>query len=586
MPAQTNTADAPPPPGAVGPLTRGLAVLRELAARADGRASLGDLVHATGLARSTVGRVAATLACIGYARLEGRDVVLTPRLTELGNAYLASTGLSDSLAPMANALADALDESVSLAVPDRDGVRFIHQALRRRTMALAFRIGDLVPVERTAAGALFATEWDAAQWHAWRDRRDSDPLDEGFPAVPPPHHDDARAGFQQRARAADEAGWSLDDQFIEPGLVAVAVPVRDADGRAVCALSAVSHTSRHSADSLSAAALTALRDTAAAMQACHTDARSAARSAAEAHPDVAPAGTPGPLRAARLRASKRELGRDFVESFARGLAVITAFDPAVSRIRPPAALTLTSAADATDLPRATARRALITLEHLGYATHRNGLFRLTPRVLDLGFAHLSGLTLPDIAQPHLVELAGQVHESASMAVLADDDVQYIARAPTVRITSVAVTVGTRFPAYATSLGRVLLAGLPNDEREKHLARLEPVALTRHTVTSKQRLAKLLDTTRDRGFAVVDEELEEGLRSLAVPVRDPSGRTIAAVNVSMHASRRSTAQAESELLPALREAAARIEADLAAASRYGRGAAQESRQHTPKPSHRQ
>lgn len=585
--------DASPPTEAVGPLTRGLAVLRAVAT-ADGRASLGDLVRATGLARSTVDRVAATVARIGYARLDGRDVVLTPRLLELGNAYLASTGLPDRLGDLADGLADALDESVSLAVPDADGVRFVHQAIRRRTMALAFRIGDLVPAERAAPGALFAVEWDDAAWAAWRRRRERDPGDADFPAVPPPRGGVPAETFADRAAAARDAGWSQDDQFIEAGLVAVAVPVRDADGRTVCALSVVSHTSRHDVASLREAALGELLATAGTMrgrlaapasrtdptgpagptgpaEAAEAGTADSARATERAAP-VPPADA-APAVAAVLRASKRELGPEFVESFARGLAVIPAFDPKVSeRARDaasdcPVALPLTAVAEATGLPRATARRALITLEHLGYASHDGGLYRLTPRVLDLGFAHLSGLTLPGITEPHLVELVGRVHESASMAVLADDDVQYIARVPTVRIMSVAISVGTRFPAYATSLGRVLLADLPEREREACLARVEPVALTRHTVTSRTRLAEILADTAACGFSLVDEELEEGLRSIAVPVRDGAGRAVAAVNVSMHASRRSPAEAESELLPPLRTAAAAIEADLAAAMRF-------------------
>ncbi|MEU8134851.1 IclR family transcriptional regulator domain-containing protein [Streptodolium elevatio] len=593
---QADTTDEPPTE-AVGPLTRGLAVLRAVAA-ADGRASLGDLVRATGLARSTVDRVAATVARIGYARLDGRDVVLTPRLMELGNAYLSATGLPARLGGLADELADALDESVSLAVPDADGVRFVHQAIRRRTMALAFRIGDLVPAERAAPGPLFAAEWDDAAWRAWRRRRERDPDDAGFPAVPPPRGTAPVETFADRATAAGDAGWAQDDQFIEAGLVAVAVPVRDAAGRTVCALSVVSHTSRHDVASLREATLDALLVTAEAMRARlaapvrATEPAGPIAPAGAADPvapaansadpgDAGPAtstatggsGDPAPAVAAVLRASKRELGPEFVESFARGLAVIPAFDPEVSaRARDaaagrPVALPLTAVAEATGLPRATARRALITLEHLGYASHDNGLFRLTPRVLDLGFAHLSGLTLPGITEPHLVELVGKVHESASMAVLTDDDVQYIARVPTVRIMSVAISVGTRFPAYATSLGRVLLADLPEHERIARLARVEPVALTRHTVTSRTRLAAILVDTAERGFALVDEELEEGLRSIAVPVRDASGRAVAAVNVSMHASRRSPAEAEAALLPPLRAAAAAIEADLVAATRF-------------------
>ncbi len=344
----------------------------------------------------------------------------------------------------------------------------------------------------------------------------------------------------------------------------MAVPVRGPDGRTLCALSVVSHTSRHDVASLRDAALDELLATAAEM---------GKRLAPGATPPTAPPHTdPAPAVAAVLRASKRELGPEFVESFARGLAVIAAFDPTATEHahaagKFPVALSLTAVAEATGLPRATARRALITLQYLGYATHDDGLFRLTPRVLDLGFAHLSGLTLPALTTPHLAELVGKVQESASMAVLADDDVQYIARVPTVRIMSVAISVGTRFPAYATSLGRVLLADLPEDERTARLARIEPAALTRRTVTSRTRLAEILSETAERGFALVDEELEEGLRSLAVPVRDATGHVVAAVNVSMHASRRTPAEAEAELLPALRAAAAAIEADLTAATRY-------------------
>ena len=152
---------------------------------AGGTLSLSALERATGLARSTVDRVTATLARMGDVRLDGRDAALAPRLMELGNAYLAALRLPALLDAHADVLADELDESVSLAVADRDGIRFIHQATRRRAMSLSFRIGDLLPAERTAPGALFATEWTDADWRAWRERRTADPEDRGFPAVPP-----------------------------------------------------------------------------------------------------------------------------------------------------------------------------------------------------------------------------------------------------------------------------------------------------------------------------------------------------------------------------------------------------------------
>lgn len=544
------TAAAPPPQEAVGPLVRGLAVLRRLAA-SDGRCSVGDLVRATGLARSTVDRVVSTLVRTGYLRVEGRDAVVAPRLMELANAYLAGSRYPDLLGPLADTLADGLDESVSIAVPDGDGIRFVHQATRRRAMSLTFRIGDQLPAERGAPGALFAGRWDDAGWERWRRRRAEDPLDTGFPALPR-GHGDAAASFEERVAAARAHGWSADDQLIEPGLIAIAVPVRDTAGEPVCAVSVVSHTSRHSAESLREAVLPRLRETVAAME------------EALSRPCAAPAPSPaGASPAEWTRASKQELGPEFVESLARGLAVLTAFGEGRAE------LPLTAVAEATGLARATARRSLITLEHLGYVASEGRLFRLTPHVLELGCAHLSRLTLPEIAQPHLVELVEAVHDSASMAVLSGEQIQYVARVPTVRIMSVNITVGTRFPAYATAMGRVLLAGLPPRERAAHLARTDLTRLTRHTVTDAPRLEGVLDRVAAEEHALVSEELEEGLRSIAVPVRDRGGRVVAAVNVSMHASRRSVEQSRSELLPPLRQAAARIGEELCVVGRYAR-----------------
>lgn len=541
---------ASPPREAVSPLIRGLALVRELAA-ADGRRSAGDLARATGLARSTVDRVISTLARIGYLRTEGRDAVLTPRLMELGNAYLSASRLPDLLGPLADALADRLDESVSIAVPDRDGIRFVHQATRRRAMSLTFRIGDLLPAERGATGPLFAAEWNEDAWELWRQRRAADPLDTDFPMLPADHGEGA-ASFPVRTASARDRGWSVDDQLIEPGLVAVAMPVRDAQQHPVCAVSVVSHTSRHSAESLSDAVLPRLRETVDGM------ADALARTVPPSPPPSSPA-----QPAAWVRKSKQEAGPEFVESLARGLSVLTAFGAGRAE------LTLTAIAEATGLARATARRSLITLEHLGYVAAEGRLFHLTPHVLELGYAHLSRLTLPQIAQPHLVDLVERVHDSASMATLSGDDIQYVARVPTVRIMSVNITVGTRFPAYATAMGRVLLAGLPAAERAMLLEHTTLAPLTPYTVSTKDRLAHILDQVAEEGYALVSEELEKGLRSIAVPVHDTAGRVIAAINVSMHASRRAEEQSRNELLPPLRETAARIEADLHVAGRYAR-----------------
>ncbi|MDI9888517.1 IclR family transcriptional regulator C-terminal domain-containing protein [Streptomyces sp. HNM0645] len=536
------------PAEAVAPLMRGIAVLRALS-DAGGRMDLSDLVRSTGLARSTADRVAATLARMGYVRLRAHEVRLAPRLMELGNAYLAALSLPRRLGPLAERLADELDEPVSLAVPDRDGIRFVHQTTRRRAMSPAFRIGDLLPYERTAAGAVFAAGWTERTW-ASRSGDVPGAEDGGTPFGAGTSTAEEEA-FRRRAAGSGEAGWALDDQLIEPGLVAVAVPVHDREGSVVCAVSVVSHTSRHTADSLGRAVLPTVRETVAAME-------------EELRRDGPAAGAPAPDGLAHwTTASKQELGAEFVESLARGLTVITAFGEG----RPE--LSLTAVAEATGLARATARRALITLEHLGYVGSGDRVFRLTPRVLSLGCPALSRTTLPDIAVPHMAELVRRVHDSASLAVLDGDDIRYTARVATERITSVDITIGTRFPAYAASMGRVLLAGLPADERADRLARTALRPLTPRTVTDPARLLGLLDRVRDEGFALVDEELEEGLRSLAVPVRDHTGRIVAALNVAMHTARRTTGECLAEVLPPLRATAAAIESDLHIAGRFAR-----------------
>ncbi|MFF9780201.1 IclR family transcriptional regulator C-terminal domain-containing protein [Streptomyces sp. NPDC013978] len=564
-------ASAPAPAEAVAPLMRGITVLRRLT-EADGTLSPSALEKATGLARSTVDRITATLARMGYVRLDGRDAVLAPRLMELGNAYLAAIRLPRLLDAHADALADELDESVSLAVRDQDGVRFIHQATRRRAMSLSFRIGDLLPAERTAPGPLFATEWEPADWARWRARRTADPEGRGFPAVPP------RAGayddFEDRTAEAGAQGWALDDQLIEPGLVAVSVPVRDPrTGRVACVASVVSHTSRHTTDSLRSTLLPRLRATVAEMERELRESTTLPRSTEPPRPARLPRsreltgsgelteGTGALGLAAWTGASKQELGREFVESLARGLTVITSFGEGR------AALTLTEVAQATGLARATARRALITLEHLGYVESYDRVFRLTPRVLGLGFPPLSMLPLPAIAAPHLAELSARVHDSASLAVLTGgaEEVQYTARVATSRIMSVNITLGTRLPAYATSLGRVMLADLlPEVPLPEPLAPLTP-----YTVTDRRELLTLLEGVRGAGYALVDGELEEGLRSIAVPVRERGGRVVAAVNVAMHSSRRSVEECVAEVLPELRAAVGRIEGELAVAGMFRR-----------------
>lgn len=247
---------------------------------------------------------------------------------------------------------------------------------------------------------------------------------------------------------------------------------------------------------------------------------------------------------------------DFVQSLERGLAVIRAFDAEHPQ------LTLSDVARLTGLTRAAARRFLITLVELGYVRTDGRLFALRPRILELGYAYLSSLSLPEVAHPHMETLVAEANESCSISVLDGDEVVYVARVPTHRIMTVAISIGTRFPAYATSMGRVLLAAQPDAWIDAYLGRVDLVAITPRTVVDPEQLRTILRRTREQGFALVDQELEDGLRSLAVPVRDAHGTVAAAMNLSAHASRGTSDAIRTELLPPLLGAARRIEEDLA------------------------
>jgi IclR family pca regulon transcriptional regulator len=248
-------------------------------------------------------------------------------------------------------------------------------------------------------------------------------------------------------------------------------------------------------------------------------------------------------------------GSDFVQSLERGLAVIRAFD----ETRPE--LTLSDVARATGLTRAAARRFLLTLIDLGYVRTDGRLFALRPRILELGYAYLSSLSLPEVAQPHMEELVAKVHESCSVSVLDGTDVVYVARVPTRRIMTVAISVGTRFPAFATSMGRVLLAALPNDRIEDYLSSGVVQQYTSYTVTDADKLRAVLAKVRTQGYCLVDQELEKGLRSIAVPIHDSDGTVIAAMNVSLHVSGGTAEEIRRDVLPQLRATAAEIEQDL-------------------------
>lgn len=246
---------------------------------------------------------------------------------------------------------------------------------------------------------------------------------------------------------------------------------------------------------------------------------------------------------------------DFVQSFARGLAVIRAFDAEHPE------LTLTEVARRAEIPPAAARRFLRTLEALGYVRSDGREFALTPRVLELGFSYLSALSLPEVMQPHLEALSRELGESVSAAVLAGTDIVYIARVPTRRIMTVGITIGTRFPAFATSMGRVLLADLPAEKLEATLASADLRALTERTITDLSALTAEITRVREHGWAIVDGELETGLRSLAVPVRGKDGGAAAALNVSTSASSGSLELLREHHLPRLLDTARAIEQEL-------------------------
>jgi len=246
---------------------------------------------------------------------------------------------------------------------------------------------------------------------------------------------------------------------------------------------------------------------------------------------------------------------DFVQSLDRGLAVIRAFGPDRER------LSLSEVARATGLTRAATRRFLLTLVKLGYVRNDGREFSLRPRVLELGYAYLSGLGMPEVAAPHLEELVAKVRESSSISVLDGHHIVYVARVPTKRIMTVAISVGTRFPAYAASMGRVLLAGLPPEELDQYLAEADLAPITARTVVDPDRLREIVRDVGRQGYAIVDQELEEGLRAIAAPIHGSGGTVTAAINLSAHASRVSMAAMRSDLLPALLETARRIEADL-------------------------
>jgi IclR family transcriptional regulator, pca regulon regulatory protein len=257
---------------------------------------------------------------------------------------------------------------------------------------------------------------------------------------------------------------------------------------------------------------------------------------------------------------RAEHGPDFIEALARGLDVVRALGTA----RPPraAAMTLSEVAAQAGLARPTARRVLLTLQQLGYVRSEAGAFSLTPRVLELGTSYVESLGLWDIARPHMERLVAQTRESTSIAQLDGSDIVYVARVAVPKIVTLSVTIGTRFPALQTSLGKVLLAALPDERVDEVLAEPSRSGITPLWAPSRDERSAALREVRARGWALTDEQLAPGIRSVAAPLRDGAGRVVAALNVNAHAGETSVDTLVTAYVPLLLAASADVSADFA------------------------
>lgn len=243
----------------------------------------------------------------------------------------------------------------------------------------------------------------------------------------------------------------------------------------------------------------------------------------------------------------------YVKSVEKTFDVLRAFDPDHPR------LTVSQVASRSDMTRASARRFLLTLTDLGYLRTDGSLFELTPRSLEIGNSYLANLALPRIAEPHLKSLAAELNETTALCILDGQDIVYVACVPSPRLLSVSISVGTRFPAWATSMGRILLAALPERELDSYLDGVNLQRFTEQSIGSLNKLREEVELARSRGWAMVSQELEEGLRGVAVPVRTGS-RTLAAVNVSLQTHRAPAESIEKTVVPQLQDAARQIGKD--------------------------
>ena len=491
-------------------LARGIAVMRVFG-RDRPEITRSEAAEATGLSRAAARRFLLTLADLSYVRSDGRNFRLTPGVLRLGYAYLSSHPLVRVAQNHCDTLAlDARETTCAWVLDGVDAVCVVHVPAAR-IMAVSVNVGTRSPAKQTAAGRVLL---------------------------------DAQADGNQ--------SWAIVDDDPQNGFRTIAVPVHDAAGRCVAAVGLLTHASRTSAAALRRGLLPSLLEAGHRIETDLDTRPVAAGRQAGGRRRADEAASAGAIIATHPGAAR---GAHFVQSLDRGLAVILAF------IAGPPQLTLSEVGRATGLTRAAARRFLLTLRDLGYIRADAGHFELTPQVLELGYAYLSGLSLPDVAEPRLEQFVAEVGESSAVAILDGHAIVYLVRVAAAKLGALSVSVGTRMPAWATAMGRVLLAQLPAGPLDSHLTGLELRPLARQTITSKTRLRDEIERARDQGWALVDGELEDGLRSLAVPIRSWNGDVVAAVGVSMVADSGPAEAMRRRLLPPLLNTARLIEADL-------------------------
>ena len=417
---------------------------------------------------------------------------------------------------------------------DERDIVYVAHVPARRIMSITIGVGTRDPAFATSLGRVLLAAQEDASLEAYLASAPLAPITDRTVS--------GATSLRSALAKVRRQGYALVDQELEDGLRAVAVPVRAPDGTVVAALNLAVHAGRWTIEAIRGELLPRLREAAEAIE------------ATLGAPEPVPS-DPDLPREAPNGAARRDA--DFVQSFERGLSVIRAFDGGAT------SMTLSDVARATGLPRAAARRFLLTLVELGYMDVEGRRFRLRPRVLDLGRPYLSRLTLPELALPHMRAFVNDVGESSTVAVLDGYEIVYVAHVSARRILSVSVGVGTHDPAFATALGRALLAGQGEEWLADHGRSFALRRYTERTITKRTAFRDEIARVGKQGYALVDQELEDDLRALAVPIRDDQDRVIAAVNVAVHASRWPIDRIRRELLPRLLELAAAVERDVRA-----------------------